>query len=151
MNRYYQMTGVVLVLAGAFFGLNTLELSFFTDEGPGPGFLPLSISIGVGLLGAIMYFQARRSPFEPVPANFIAPKSGYYRMGVILLSLVVVAAVFETAGYRLTMFCYTFVNVAALERANVIIAVLMALVASVGVFYGASLLGIALPIGVLGF
>ena len=75
MNRAYQITGVVFLLLAAFIARESLELKFYTSNGPGPGFFPFWLSMALGLLAVLMILKATFRESEPIPEGFFASRA----------------------------------------------------------------------------
>jgi putative tricarboxylic transport membrane protein len=152
MNRAYQITGAVFLLLAAFIARESLELKFYTSNGPGPGFFPFWLSMALGLLAVLMILQATFREPEPMPENFVASRAGYLRAGAIVMALIVTAALLDIVGFPLTMLVTIFFLLFALGRPSLIVTLLVSVAGSFGCFYLFDRwLKVPLPPGFLGF
>jgi putative tricarboxylic transport membrane protein len=151
MSRPYQITAAICVLFAAFVAYESVRLKFYTAMGPGPGFFPLWLSILFGVLAVLMFCQAAFGQSDPMPANFFASRSGYGRIGAILVALIGTVVLLNPLGFRLTALAFYLFLLNILSRHNLIISVLAALAGSFGVYHVfANILMLPLPVGILG-
>lgn len=151
MRRSYQITGAVLLLLAAFVAVESLKLRYYTSLGPGPGFFSFWLALLLGGLAVGVLLQATVGQAEPMPSNFFASRTGYLRMGAVVLALVATTAVLEPLGFRLTMLAVYLFLLCALGRRGLIVTVLVAVAGSFGVYHlFVRWLNVPLPIGVFG-
>ena len=152
MNRTYQITGAVFLLLAAFIAWESLELKFYTSNGPGPGFFPFWLSIALGLLAVLMILKATFRELEPFPEGFLASRAGYLRAGAIVAALAVTTALLEIAGFPLTMLVTILFLLFALGRPGLIATLLVSAAGSFGCFYLFDRwLKVPLPTGFFGY
>jgi len=152
MNRAYQITGVVFLLLAAFIAWESLELKFYTNNGPGPGFFPFWLSMALGLLAVLMILQATFRESEPMPEGFFASRAGYLRAGAIVVALAVTTALLDIVGFPLTMLVTILFLLFALGRPSLIVTLLVSAAGSFGWFYLFDRwLKVPLPMGFFGF
>ena len=152
MNRAYQITGVVFLLLAAFIARESLELKFYTNNGPGPGFFPFWLSLAMGLLAVLMILKATFREPEPMPEGFFASRAGYLKVGAIVLALAATTAMMNVLGFQLTMLGIITFLLFALGRPSLIVTLLVSMAGSFGCFYlFTKLLRVPLPTGFFGF
>ncbi|MGI5836811.1 MAG: tripartite tricarboxylate transporter TctB family protein [Chloroflexota bacterium] len=152
MKRTYQIAGTVFLLFSAFVVWQSLELKFYTSLGPGPGFFPFWLAIFLGALSLGMIYQATFKPEEPMPSDFFASKKGYLKCLAIILALTFIVRFMDELGFRLSSFIFYMFLLFALGRQNIIVALLVSLAGSWGVYYVfVELLKVILPVGMFGF
>ena len=152
MNRTYQITGAVFLLLAAFIAWESLELKFYTSNGPGPGFFPFWLSMALAVLAGLMIFQATFREPEPMPEGFFASRAGYLRAGAIVTALAVTTAFLDIAGFPLIMLATILFLLFALGRPNMIVTLLVSAAGSFGCFYLFDRwLKVPLPTGFFGF
>jgi putative tricarboxylic transport membrane protein len=152
MKLTYQITGVVFLLLAAFIAWESLELKFYTNLGPGPGFFPFWLSMTLGLLAVLMILQATFRESEPMPENFFASRTGYLRAGSIVMALTVTTALMDIVGFSITMFGIILFMLFALGRPSLIVTLLVSVAGSFGCFYLFDRwLKVPLPTGFFGF
>jgi putative tricarboxylic transport membrane protein len=152
MNRAYQMTGVVFLLLAVFIARESVELKFYTSNGPGPGFFPFWLSMALGLLAVLMILKATFRESEPMPEGFFASRAGYLRVGAIVVALAVTTALLDIVGFPLTLLVTTLFLLFALGRPGLIATLLVSAAGSFGCFYLFDRwLKVPLPTGFFGF
>ncbi len=152
MKRFYQVTGIILLLFSIYVGWASLSLKYYTSLGPGPGFFPFWLAIMLGILSLFMLYHATFGKSDPLPDNFFASKVGYLRAGALCASLIWVVVTMEELGFRISMAVLFLWLQMTLGRVNPIIIVLTAAIGSWGAFWLFNdVLRVPLPIGMFGF
>jgi putative tricarboxylic transport membrane protein len=152
MRLSYQIAGLVLLVAALFLGYYSLQLSYYSSIGPGPGFFPTWLSALLVLLALAMIAQATLRPEEPMPADFFADRAGYLRIAVALAGLFATAGLMSVLGFRVTTFVFYAVLLFALGRRNPVEIVALSAVGSLGVHYlFSNMLRQPLPAGPFGW
>lgn len=152
MTRVYQIASIAFLLGSVFVGVYSwMDLQFYTRLGPGPGFFPFWLSIIFGILSVIMFCQTTFGRPDPMPTDFYPTKTGYLRIGAIIITLIGTALMLEPLGFRLTMLLFYLFLLYVLGKQNIVVTTFVALAGSVGIFYVfVNLLKIPLPVGMLG-
>ena len=152
MIRVYQAASIAFLLGSIFIGAYSwMELQFYTRLGPGPGFFPFWLSVIFGVLSVIMFSQATFGRSEPKPSDFYPTRTGYLRIGAIILTLGWTVLLLEPLGFRLTMLLFYLFLLYVLGKQNFIVTAVVALIGSFGIFHVfVTLLKIPLPVGMLG-
>lgn len=152
MRRPYQITATVLLFLAGFTAFESLQLRYYSKLGPGPGFFPFWLAVLLGVLAITILLQATFGQPEPMPSDFFASRTGYIRMGAVVLALVGTIMLMEPLGFRLTMLAmYVFLLYTFGQRGLTTIA-LVSLAGSFGVYYVfVQWLQVPLPKGLLGF
>lgn len=152
MQRYYQITGIVLLLVAISIAFESVQLKYYSSLGPGPGFFPLWLSILLGILAVVMLLKATFGKSDPLPPDFLPSRTGVIRMGAVALSLTGTTLFIETIGFSLTMLPMYFVLLYTFGQRNLLTILLVALAGSFGIDYlFVILLQVPLPKGILGF
>lgn len=75
-----------VTLLGLFIIVFSLPLEYYTELGPGPGFLPLLLGIGILLGGVIEIINVFRKRTGAEPRPFLLPRSklGFQMLGLIV-------------------------------------------------------------------
>jgi len=152
MRRPYQITGAIFIFLAAFVVVEALALNYYTKLGPGPGFFPFWLALLFGGLALVMILQASLGLRESRPEGFIPDRSGAFRMGAVVLALLLVTSLLDVLGFRLTTFLMFVGLLPVLGSRGILYTVGMAIVGSVGVFHVfARWLKVPLPTGLFGF
>lgn len=77
-----------VLLFGLFIVVFSTPLQFYTDLGPGPGFLPLLIGIGILIGGMIEIVKTLRKKSRDEQEPFLLPRS---KLGFQMLALIVIS------------------------------------------------------------
>jgi putative tricarboxylic transport membrane protein len=152
MKRPHQITGLLVLLFSAFVLVNALDLKFYTKSGPGPGFFGMWLGGIMGLLGAAVFYQATFRLSPPMPEDFYATKTGYFKMAAVLIALILAVVLMQPLGFSLVMAGFYLFLMLSLGQRNPITLVLVSLGGSFGVYYiFTNYLSIPLPAGPFGF
>jgi putative tricarboxylic transport membrane protein len=132
--------------------VESLQLRYYTSLGPGPGFFSFWLAVILGALAFVMLLQATLGRAEPAPADFFASRTGYLRMGAVVLALAATTALLEPIGFCVAMLAMYLFLLCTLGRRSIVVTALIALSGSFGVYYVfVRWLNVPLPIGVFGF
>lgn len=152
MKRSYQVTGLVIVAFAIAVIHESLQLTYYTELGPGPGYFPFWIGVIVAFLGASMVYTATFRHADPLPEDLVPSRSGFTKMGVVFAVLVWTIVMMDPLGFRLTNLVFFLALLPVLGCTNWVTVILVSLVGSFGVFYAFdTILTVPLPTGILGF
>jgi len=136
-------TQAVLAAIGVYVAASSLGLGIWLPEGPGPGFFPLVLSVGLVVLSVAWFFQTPR--YEPVPTE--DQRTLWRAAGVTVASLVVLGLLLEVIGFQLSMFLFLMFHLRWIGKVRWITALAVALAGSVGAFHlFTDLLAVPLPV-----
>ncbi len=144
-------SGVALAIFGTYVTVKSASLTYVSEDGPGPGFLPFWLGIAICCLALCLIFINQLRPAPKTRAGWQS-WSGETRalsawlalMGAILLSPLV--------GFSVCLALLTVYIIAFMERRSLWSAVTVALGLSIGFhLIFVILLGLSLPTGRLGF
>jgi putative tricarboxylic transport membrane protein len=151
MRTPYQIAGGVLLALAGFVAFESLKLRYYTPLGPGPGFFPFWLALVLAGLAIGILLQATLGRAEAMPEDFFASRTGYWKMGAVILALVATTVFLERLGFCLTMLAVYLFLLRALGRQGLIVTALVALAGSFGVHYlFVHWLQVPLPTGILG-
>lgn len=137
---------VLLALAGWIVWLNR-EFPVGTLADPGPGYVPLLLAVGLGVIGLLVALLGGDS--EPLRTIRWTEAR---RAVVILVACGVLTFALERIGYRLSVFAFLVFFLGVVERKKPLAVLLVATGFSLASFYVvAILLGVPLPRGPWGF
>ncbi len=152
MKRIHQITGLLVLLFSAFVLVNALDLKYYTTSGPGPGFFGVWLGGIMGLLGAVVFYQATFRSSPPLPKDFYPTRTGYFRMAAVVIALILVVVLMRPLGFSLSMAGFYLFLMLSIGQRNPIILVFVSLGGSFGVRYiFTNFLSIPLPAGPFGF
>jgi putative tricarboxylic transport membrane protein len=143
--------GAIVVALALFVLAQSLQLDFYVEGIPGPGFFPTLLAIALGLTGMILavvsFVRAKTSsePFDAPTRNQVMRSLGVWL--AVLASVLLV----PIAGFVLAMLALAAVLILGLEGQRTIKGVAGVIVIPVGAYLLFSgLLGVQLPAGVFG-
>jgi putative tricarboxylic transport membrane protein len=144
-------SGIALAAFGIYVTLAAARLNYISEEGPGPGFLPLWLGIAVCVLASCLLITNQLRPPSSERNSLRAPGSEKRAIGgwLVLMSAI---ALFPLIGFTICLALLTIFFIAVMERRSPYLAVLIALALAVGfhlIFVTA--LGLSLPQSPLGF
>jgi hypothetical protein len=143
--------GAIVFAIALFVFVQSLQLDFYIEGIPGPGFFPTLLAIALGLSGVILaavsFVRAKSSsePFEAPTGNQVKRSLGVWLavLGSVLLVPI--------AGFVLAMLALAAVLILGLEGQRTIKGVAGVVIIPVGAYLLFSgLLGVPLPAGVFG-
>jgi putative tricarboxylic transport membrane protein len=156
MRRPTQIFSAVLFMFAAFFVREAIDLVYYTQFGPGPGFFPFWLGIIMMALSAYLAFQATFRPTEKMPDDFFASRAGYLRAGACVLAFLWGILMMDVIGFRLTMLVFFLFLLLVLGRLHgirgAVTTVGVSLIGSWGSFWlFDTMLRVPLPRGMLGY
>lgn len=136
MPRLYQVTALVIFIAGLLLVYGSLNLRYYTSMGPGPGFFPFWLSLILVFLAVLMFLQATftKSP-ENASGNIFPDRDGILRIAVIPLALIAVALLLERIGFGPTIFLMNMFVMRALTKRRFLLLFVIAFISSFGIEY----------------
>lgn len=151
MRREYLWTGAGLLTAAGFICFEALRLRYYTPLGPGPGFFPFWLSLALGACALGLLAQTLRGRAPTRPEGLWPNRSGSYKLGAVVASMVVTIVLLEPLGYRLTMLGVYLFLLLMLGRRRFLVLALVSLAGSFGVYHlFVDLLNVPLPPGPFG-
>ncbi len=142
------IAGAVALAVGLAVTLLSFQLSYMSEFGPGPGFLPRWIGIGITVCSLVILAQSLRKKRKA--GEFFKPGT---KMGVkILIEIIVTFLLFPVLGFSIALGIFTGVAMRTMARHRWISCGLTAAVTAVCVhFLFGHYLDIPLPTGMIGF
>lgn len=148
MKRTYQITAISLLIFSAFIANESLQLKYYTQLGPGPGFFSFWLSLVLAVLATAMFYQATFRNSDPKPGDFDDSRVAYFRMLTICAAWIWVTVMLEPLGYRLTMAVFISVLLLALGRVKWYLIILITILGSIiGYWFFHDIMRVLLPIG----
>ncbi len=151
MRRSYLITSALLFVLALATGVGALKLQYYTHLGPGPGFFAFWLSVFLGVAALAMAADALYKPQAALPADFFPSRDGLRKIGTVVLALVLVIALLEPLGFRLTMLAMYLALLWSLGQRGWVVVPVISLAGSFGLYQlFVQWLGVPLPIGKLG-
>jgi putative tricarboxylic transport membrane protein len=139
-----------VLLIGLFIIVFSIPLQYYTELGPGPGFLPLLLGIGILMGGVIEIVKVFMAKNKTEYGAFLTPRS---KLGFRMLGLIVVGfLLIPVLGISIALSLCTAAAMKVIGRHNVSTCVLTAVGSTIAIYYiFGQWLGIPLPKGLIGF
>jgi hypothetical protein len=137
--------GVVVLLLGVGIMFFSTQLQYMSEYGPGPGFLPLWLGVGITACAlGVLYQQLRRGGRT---GAFFQPRT---RIGMKMLIIIVGAfLLLPYLGFSVALTVFSFVSMRLIGKHGALLCVITAVATGIGVHYiFAEWLSIPLPTGV---
>jgi hypothetical protein len=132
----------VLAVTGAVFAWQALPLDLGNLALPGPGFIPLVLSLAIVVLAGIIGFK------EWQGASRETVELGHRDVLIVFAAMLAVPLLFEPLGAYLTLGAFGAVLLVLVARTSIVIAGVAAVAGMVGCWYFFQVaLGLQLPIG----
>ena len=145
--RADQIAGLMISLAGAYAGWETLKLPLGSLENPGPGYMPLILATLLVILGLVVASAGGKS--QPM-AEIRWPELRH--AFAIFGTCVFAALAIEPLGYRLTVAVMLIFLIGVIEKKPPLAVILVSAGMAIGSYWlFATLLKVPLPPGLFGF
>lgn len=139
-----------VLLFGIFITVFSLQYEYYTELGPGPGFLPLLLGIGILIGGVIEVVKAFLAKKKIESGAFLTPRS---KLGLQMLGLIIVGfLLIPVLGISIALSLCTAAAMKVIGKHKVSTCVLTAVGSAIAIYYiFGQWLGIPLPKGLIGF
>lgn len=152
MRRLYQAAGLVFLALAVFTAAQAREYTYFTPIGPGAGFFPFWLGVGLAALSLTWFVNVSFQPVEPMPSDFVPDRAGTMRIISLLVALVLFTWLLHPLGFRLAMLGFLLFLLSALGRQHLAVTAALALAGSFGVYEAFQRwLGVHLPVSSIEF
>ena len=140
--------GIVVLLLGTALIFFSRQLSYMSEYGPGPGFLPLWL--GIGLVGCALFVILKNLKEHAKAGPFFKPRT---KLAVKMLVTIIVAfLLFPLLGFPIGLALFTGFTMRIMGKHHLIICGITAVITAVGIhFIFGELLYIPLPTGMIGW
>jgi putative tricarboxylic transport membrane protein len=117
-DRIFGIIGLGLALWSY---LESTRLQYMTEFTPGPGFFPFWVGVALAFLSLYLLIDSYiRKPGKKDGAKILPEKHMLYRVGAIMLMLVVVRYTMNLLGFPLTLAVFTAVILLLLEHYSIL-------------------------------
>ncbi|RPI46383.1 MAG: tripartite tricarboxylate transporter TctB family protein [Betaproteobacteria bacterium] len=152
MEKAEAAAGILILIIGAVLLIAAYPLPYMVESVPGPGFLPLWVSLGIIASGAAVTVSAVRGrlrPGEPIPWPDLP---GWRQVGVMLVALALALVLFDDLGFVITTTAFMTIVIFSLGVRSWV-TLITAPIAAAAILYAvfALWLGVPLPQGILTF
>ena len=152
MRIVYSVIGLAFLALSVFVMVGAVDLEYYTDLGPGPGFFPFWLAAILAVVTLAWLIQLYRRPSEPFPEGFIPSKGKVVKLLSVLGLLVLFVVLGEYLGFRITMFVMLLALLLMLGRLHVLVVIAVAFAGSFGAYYFFhDLMSVHLPLATVEF
>lgn len=140
--------GMVVLLLGVALIFFSLQLPYMSEYGPGPGFLPLWL--GIGLVGCALFVILKNFKEHAKADTFFKPRT---KLAVKMLVMILIAfLLFPVLGFSIDLALFTAVTMRIMGKHKLIGCSITAVLTAIGIhFIFGKLLYIPLPTGIIGW
>ena len=98
MRRVYQIASLVFLAFSAYLMIESRNMEYYVDLGPGPGFFPFWLGALLAVLSVIWLVQASRGADGSLEPGFIPDRKGQFRVFAILIAMALFGWFVDWAG-----------------------------------------------------
>lgn len=140
--------GIVVLLLGVALIFFSRQLSYMSEYGPGPGFLPLWL--GIGLVGCALFVILKNLKENAEADKFFKPRT---KLAVkMLVTILITFLLFPVLGFPIGLALFTGFTMRIMGKHSLILCSISAVLTAVGIhFIFGQLLYIPLPTGMIGW
>jgi putative tricarboxylic transport membrane protein len=121
MKKADRIFGVIGLGLAFWSYLESTRLQYMTEFTPGPGFFPFWVGVALALLSFYLIIETYiRKPGKNDDKKILPEKHMLYRVGFIMLMLVIVRYTMNLLGFPLTLAIFTTVILLLLEHYSII-------------------------------
>lgn len=121
MKKADRIFGVIGLGLALWSYLESTRLTYMTEFTPGPGFFPFWVGVALALLSCYLIIDTYvRKPGTKDDAKVLPEKHMLYRVGFIMLMLVVVRYTMNFLGFPLTLALFTATILLLLEHYSIV-------------------------------
>ena len=135
MTRVHQAGCLIILAFSVWFGVQGLQMNYYTSLGPGPGFFPFWLGLFVSFLCIIWFVQLWLHPLEGKAMDVVPNRVGALRVAALIVSTAVFGLLVEQLGFSLLMFFFLLFLLFTLGRQTVFVTVTVSIVGSFGIYY----------------
>jgi len=147
MQRIHQIAALCFMVFSALVVWESVDLEYYSELGPGPGFFPFWLGTGLGALSLFWLVQVSGRLGRPKEGAFLPQQGGIVRILSSMAALVALAGLMNRLGFQLTMFLFLVFLLMALGRQRLWVTLIIAFLGSVGVYHlFGSYLDVTLPL-----
>ncbi len=140
--------GIVVLLLGVALIFFSRQLSYMSEYGPGPGFLPLWL--GIGLVGCALFVVLKNLKEHAKAGPFFKTRT---KLAVkMLVTILITFLLFPVLGFPIGLALFTGFTMRIMGKHSLILCSISAVLTAVGIhFIFGQLLYIPLPTGMIGW
>lgn len=139
-----------VLLLGLFIVVFSIPLKYYTDLGPGAGFLPFWIGVGIGVGGIVEVIKVFRMKARTEMGTFLQPRS---KQGLQMLALIVITfLLFPFMGFSVSLALCAAAAMRFIGKHKIKTCIITAVLSAIFIhIVFAQWLDIPLPMGMIGW
>jgi len=147
VQRIHQIAALIFMASSALVVWESVDLEYYSNLGPGPGFFPFWLGTVLGVLSLVWLVQVTRPSGRPKDGPFLPGQAGIVRIVSTLAALVALAVLMNPLGFQLAMFLFLVFLLMVLGGQRLWVTLIIGLLGSVGVYHVfGSYLDVSLPV-----
>ncbi len=135
MTRVHQAAILIIIAFSIWVVVEAVQLTYYTELGPGPGFFPFWLALFLGGLAAIWFVQLWLRPLQGRAREFVPNRPGFMRIVALILSVAFFGLLVEKIGFAVLMFAFLLFLLVALGRQSVFVTLAVSILGSFGVYF----------------
>ncbi len=135
MTRVHQAAILIIIAFSVWVVVEAVQLTYYTELGPGPGFFPFWLALFLGGLAILWSVQLWLRPLQGRGREFVPNRAGFIRIAALILSVAVFGLLVEKIGFAVSMFAFLLFLLVALGRQSVLVTFAVSVLGSFGVYF----------------
>src|SRR5262245_53390733 len=135
MRRGEVVMSTAFMVLGAYAIIASLQMRYYVDGGPGPGFLPLWLGVVIIICAAFVLARAIMKPAGELVGRFLPDRLSLHRSVGTLAAIGFFAYFVNWLGFTLAMFMVILALTGVVTRTGWKTAIVAAFVGSIGGYY----------------
>lgn len=135
MTRVHQAAILIIIAFSTWVVVEAVQLTYYTELGPGPGFFPFWLALFLGGLAILWFVQLWLHPLRGRGREFVPNRAGFIRIAAIILSVAFFGLLVEKIGFAVLMFAFLLFLLVALGRQSVFVTLAVSILGSFGVYF----------------
>jgi putative tricarboxylic transport membrane protein len=135
MTRVHQAATLIIIAFSIWVVAEAVQLNYYTELGPGPGFFPFWLALFLGTLAGIWFIHLWLRPLRGRAMEFMPNRAGFLRIAALIFSVAFFGLLVEKIGFTILMFAFLLFLLVALGRQSVFVTMAISLLGSFGVYY----------------
>ncbi len=135
MTRVHQAATLIIIAFSVWVVVEAVQLNYYTELGPGPGFFPFWLALFLIGLAAIWFVQLWLRPLRGRGREFAPNRAGLIRIAALILSVAFFGLLVDKIGFAAMMFFFLLFLLVALGRQGVIVTLAVSILGSFGLHY----------------
>lgn len=149
MNRRDWIPSAFMLALSLFVMTQAIQMPFGAEYGPGPGFMPLTLSMLMGILSAILLFRCLRA--EEATRSLFENHAGLKKAAIVAVLYLVYILLLQVLGLLVALAVFLLILLWLVENRSIFFSVGAAVVVSLSCYFLFEVwLKVPLPIGIFG-